>query len=1055
LAKLFRFLLFTCALCGVSLAQLANTTSLVGTVTDASGASAAGVEITATNVETNDSYRTTTADDGNYAIEFIKIGPYTVTAKQSGFQTVIKNGIVVSTNQTIRTDFTLQVGQVTEQVVVSASAPPLSTDDASIREVINRQSIAELPLSGRDPLRLATLSPGVLPGQKAANGIPPGEDFIAAGTREIQNSIALDGIATMNNLITTSPFHPSPDAIQEMEVQSGNYSAQYGAYLGAHLNLVTKTGTNELHGAVWEFFRNDVLDARNFFLSPTVAKPPLRQNQFGVEVGGPVFLPKLYNGRNKTFFMFDYEALRLRKQATALDTVLTPLMRQGNFTESPALRTANGVAFPGNIIPASAISPQALKLLQYMPQPNIPGSRTSSGLGVSNNYSAVYPNNDSFNQFLGRLDQNFGDKTRFFFRYANNDETFLTGATGPFNGTYLPVVTKNWVVGYSQTITPNMVNDIRVGRQHLTTDALNYWFTNGLTSAGTDLGIPGFRGDTAFNDPGIPTINNTGFMSLGNGGTNWIQFDTTWQGTDSFTYTRGAHTLIVGAELRKLITSRAATNDPNGRFNFTGFYTGNAAADFMLGFVQSDITAGPQVRNQVAEWRDGFFIVDNWQASRKLTLNLGLRYELPTVPYTVNGYATILNAAQTALIPSTVPQPGFPFINPTHKNFAPRFGLAYRASDKTVIRAGFGIYYNPNQTNTFTFLSSNPPFSAVTTCTATASAPITFANPSPTSACGTARIFNIITPNPNLPTPYMNQWTFGLQRGLWNSAALDIQYIGSHTVHLDRSYYNNTPLPGSSATVASRRPNQLFGDIRTIQNDEISNYEGVSVELRQRLSHGLTALVSYTWSHALDVSSDSNNGGAPQNPYNWRGDYGNANWDVRHRFVGSFTYAVPFLLNSSHPFLTQTLGGWQTNGVVTLQSGFPFNVLSPGDPANTGRSNERPNVTGPVFANCGSGHTSNCISTNFAVANLAYGNFGRNVLYGPGLYDIDFSAFKNFRIRERATIQFRSEFFNLFNTPAFNNPNATITNSNFGTITSTKNGLSDNRQIQFALKLLF
>src|SRR3954451_1088242 len=443
-AKLFRLLLFICSAEGLLAGQLASTTSLVGTVTDASGASAAGVAITATNTDTNDSYRTTTTSDGNFTIEFIKIGPYTVTAKQSGFQTIVKNGIVVSTNQTIRTDFTLQVGQVSEQVVVSASAPPLSTDDASVREVINRQSIAELPLGGRDPLRLATLSPGVLPGQKAPNGIPPGEDFIAAGTREIQNSIALDGIATMNNLITTSPFHPSPDAIQEMEVQSGNYSAQYGAYLGAHLNLVTKTGTNELHGAVWEFFRNDVLDARNFFLSPTLSKPPLRQNQFGVEIGGPVILPKLYNGRNKTFFMFDYEALRLRKQATALDTVLTPLMRQGIFTESPALRTANGVAFPGNILPATAISPQTVKLLQYMPLPNIPGTRTTTGLGVSNNYSAVYPNNDSFNQFLGRFDQNVGDKARFFFRYAHNDETFLTGATGPYNGTYLPVVTQNW-----------------------------------------------------------------------------------------------------------------------------------------------------------------------------------------------------------------------------------------------------------------------------------------------------------------------------------------------------------------------------------------------------------------------------------------------------------------------------------------------------------------------------------------------------------------------------------------------------------------------------------
>lgn len=1045
---------FLCSLflTSAALAQLANTTSLTGTVTDSAGASIQGVAVTAVNTDTNDTYRTVTNAEGNYTVEFIKVGRYNVTAKQPGFETSVRNGIVVDSNQTVRSDFSLQIGQVSQEVVVSGTTPPLSTDDASVREVVTQKSVAELPLNGRDPLRLATLSPGVLPGQKASNGIPPGEDFIAAGTREIQNSISLDGIATMNNLITTSPFHPSPDAIQEMEVQSGNYSAQYGAYLGAHLNLLTKSGTNGVHGAVWEFFRNNVLDARNFFLNPAVPKAPLRQNQFGGELGGPVFVPKLYNGRNRTFFMFDYEGLRLRKQANGLDTVLTPLMRQGIFSESStALKTVGGIAFPGNVIPTSLLSPQSLKLLQYMPLPNLPGAKTASGLGLSNNYSATFPNNDSFNQYLGRLDQNIGDKIRLFFRYANNDETYLTGATGPFNGTYLPVVTQNWVVGYTQTITPNMVNDIRVGRQHLTTNALNYWATNNLTNAGTSLGIPGFNGDTAFLDPGIPTITNTGFMTLGNGATNWLQFDTTWQGADSFTYTHGPHTVIVGAELRKLITSRSATNNPNGNFNFTGLYTGNAAADFMLGYVQSDTTAGPEIRNQVAEWRDGFFVVDNWQASKKLTLNLGLRYELPTVPYTVNGYATILNAAQTALIPSTVPSPGFSFIEPNHKDFAPRFGLAYRASERTVVRAGFGIYYNPNQTNTFTFLSSNPPFSAVISCTATLAAPITFANPSPTSACGTAKIFNIITPNPHLPTPYMNQWTFGVQQGLWNTGALDIQYIGSHTLHLDRSYYNNTPLPGPG-TVASRRPNQLFGDIRTIQNDEISNYEGVSIELRQRFSHGITALASYTWSHDLDVSTDSNGGGFPQDPYNWRADYGNANWDVRHRFVGSFTYSPPFLLTSSHTLLKETLGGWQTNGIVTLQSGFPFNVTSPGDPANTGRSSERPNVTGPVFANCGNGALTNCISTNFAVAPFAYGNFGRNVLFGPGLYNVDFSAFKNFRIKERATVQFRSEFFNLLNTPAFSNPNATITNSNFGTITSTK---SDNRQIQFALKLLF
>jgi hypothetical protein len=1005
------------------------------------------VSITAVNTATQDTYKVATNSDGNYTVAFPRIGAYRIEATHAGFQTMTKTGITVDQNQTVRTDFALQVGQVSQNIEVKATTPPISTDDASIREVVGQQAVADLPLNGRDPLQIATLTAGVLPGQKAANGIPPGEDFIGAGTREIQNSVSLDGIAIMNNLITTTPYHPSPDAIAEFEVQTGTYSAQYGAYLGAHLNLVTKSGSNDLHGALWEFFRNDTLDARNFFLSPTAPKAPLRQNQFGFELGGPVWIPKLYDGRNKTFFMIDYEGLRLIKNVTQLDTVLTPLMRQGNFSEAKQLKAVNGQTFPGNIIPPSLISPQAVKALQYMPLPNLPGT--------TSNLTASFPNNDRYNQTIDRIDQNIGNNIRLFFRYAWNNEQYLTGATSVFNQTTLPVQTRNWVVGYTQTLTPNMVNDFRIGRQHLITDALNYWYTNNLTTAGKDLGIPGFDGDVRFNDPGIPLLSNTALMSIGNGGTNWFQFDTTWQGTDSFTWTHGPHTLIFGAELRKLITSRAAVNSPNGQFNFSGGFTGLTQADFLLGIPISVITPGPELRNQVAEWRDGFFIVDNWQASKKLTLNLGLRYELPTVPYTVNGVATILNPQQTAIIPANAPVPGFKFIDPNHKNLAPRIGFAYRLNDKTVVRAGYGIYYNPNQTNTFTFLSANPPFGAIITCTSAATAPplISLSAPTPTSACGTASIFNIITPNPKLPTQYMNQWSFDLQRGLWDGAALETQYLGSHSTHLDRSYFNNTPYVPGPGTVNARRPNSLFADIRTIQNDENANYDHLAVILRQRMSHGLSMNMSYTWSHALDVTTDSNGGGAPMNPYNWRADYGNSNWDVRHRFVAQLNYSLPFFNSAPNAFVRSALGGWQTNAIVALQTGFPFNVVQSGDPANTSRNNERPNLVGTASANCGDGHLTACIDpTAFAATGFAYGNFGRNVLFGPGLYNIDFSLFKNFRIRERAAVQFRSEFFNLFNTPAFSNPNATFGTTSFGNITSTKH---DNRQIQFALKFLF
>ena len=1032
-------------------AQLANTTALVGNVVDSAGAAVAGVTIKAVNTATNDTYTVQTNSQGDYNIQFVKVGQYRLTATQSGFETITKSGIVVDYNQTVRNDFALQIGQLTQTVVVNEAPPPISTDEASIRETIPQQSVVDLPLNGRDPLQLATTTPNVLPGQKAANGVPPGEDFIGAGTREIQNSVSLDGIAITNNLITTVPYHPSPDAIQELDVQTGTYSAQYGAYLGVHLNLITKTGTNDIHGSVYEFFRNDVLDAKNFFQSASSPKAPLRQNQFGVEVGGPVFIPKLYDGRNKTFFMFDYEGLRQVKGTTSLYTVLTPKMRTGNFSEDPTqLKSVNGLSFPGNIIPASAISPQALKLLQYMPVSNLPG--------ITNNLEATYPNNDHYNQTIGRLDQNVGDRVRLFFRYAWNNEQFLVGGASVYNNTYQPTETKNWVAGYTQTLSPNMVNDFRVGYQHLVTNALNYWYVNNLTTAGTDLGIPGFTGDTTYNNPGIPYISNSaggGFSSFGASGTNWFQYDTTWQGSDSFTYTHGAHTLIFGAELRKLITSRSAVNQADGAFTFSGSFTGFAQADLLLGYAQSDQTPGPQIRNQVAEWRDGFFVVDNWQATKKLTLNLGLRYELPTVPYTTNGYATILNAAQTALIPTKTPDPGFKFIDPNHKDFAPRFGLAYRLSDKTVIRTGFGIYYNPNQTNSFTFLSVNPPFGTTTTYNSSGSIIVSLANPTAGAAHQNALSnTSIYTPNPHLPSAYMNQWSFDVQQGLWANAALDVQYIGSHTLHLDRNFYNNTPLPGSSNPVNTRRPNTLFGDIRTIQNDVISNYEALSVTLRQRMNKGLTLLASYTWSHDLDVSADSNNSGYSQDPYNWRADYGNSAQDVRHRFAGTFNYQLPFFASAQNRLLRTTLGGWQTNGIITMQTGFPFNVTATGDPANTGRSNERPNLIGPVTSNCGNSNLTNCITSmsSFAIPVLAYGNFGRDVLYGPGLYNVDFSAFKNFVFAERFNLQFRSEFFNIFNTPSFKNPTAVVGASGFGTITGT---VHDNREIQFALKLAF
>jgi hypothetical protein len=1058
-----------CLLFGASaMAQLATTTSLVGNVTDSSGSAIPNAKVTAVEKNTSDTYAMTTNEQGYYSRDFVRVGVYDITVEQQGFQKVTKSGILVSINQNVRTDFALKVGELNQSVTVQAEATAIKTDDATVSETLNTRTVADLPLNGRNPMTLAVLTPGVLLGPKSnPNGNPPGMGFIGAGTREIQNSLALDGINISNNLITNSPTRPMVETIQEVEVQTGTYSAQYGAYLGVHINMVTKSGSNQIHGAFVEFLRNQKLDARQFFTLPTptnplAKKPPLRQNQFGVEFDGPVYIPKLYNGKDKTFFMASYEGFRLVQQSTSLSNHMPANFFDGNFSQVPTASITGGTIkdpfnantpFPGNIIPTNRLSPAVQKLRQYYPASNLPG--------FASNLSVAVPQTNAYNQTGDRIDHNIGNNIRIFARAHWQSWNGFGGNQVPVNGTTTPTETINYSVGYTHTITPNLVNDLRVGRNFFKTATVNPFSTNGQTTAGTDLGIPGFNGDSIYGNPGIPDFSITGFNGFGSGGTNWYQNDSTNQLSDQISWNKGAHSIMAGLEFRRLATGRAAVNSARGIFNFNGTQTGYAPADFILGTPVSFGTAGPEIRGRVASWRDGFFVLDKWQVSRKLTLNYGIRYELPTVPYTINGNASILNPEQTQLIVAT---PGMKLIAPNHDNWAPRLGIAYRFNEKTVFRAGAGIYYNPNQTNSYTFLNTNPPWSPIFQCNWSAGLPtISLTNPFAVSAAcplpGSNSGALIVTPPGHQPTQRMNQWSASLQRQLWNGGGLEVQYLGSHAYHLDRSYYNNTPLPGPGA-VNSRRPNPLFGPIRTINNDLIANYESMSAIFRQRTAHGLQMLASYTWSHTLDVNTDSNGGGAAMNPYLWKADYGNANWDIRHRLVLSFIYDVPFFA-VQNPFLKAAFTKWQANGIITLQSGLPFNVSTGTDTANTASGGVyRPNLVHTATADCGRDHMIACIDASaFTVndlypinpTNFAYGNAGRNLLRYDGVESVDFSVFKNFPITERMRFQFRFETFGLTNHTNFGAPGSTINTSSFGNITSA----SGARNIQLGAKLFF
>ncbi len=1037
-----------------AMAQLASTTSLVGTVTDSSGATVANAKVIAVNGGTQDKYQGRSNERGDYSFLFVHVGTYTITVSANGFTTTSHSGVIVLNNQTVRVDFALPVGSTTQTVTVTGAPPPISTDDPSLSQTINNQQAATLPLNGRDPLKLGITTPGVIVGLKSNIPSAPGEDFVGAGAREVTNDISLDGVSIMDDLITNVNFKPSLDAIDEVQIETGTYPAQYGGYLGVHMNMTTKSGTNELHGTAFEYVRNDIFDARGFFQAPDTAKIPYHRNQFGGELSGPVTIPKLYHGRDKTFFMIDYEGLRQLQSTPTLGTVLTTKMRTGNFSEistpihDPLL--PGNPTFAGNVIPQQYQSPQALAMLNFLPAP--------TGSGLSNNLNTSVATNDSWDQTVDRVDENINDRTRLFFRIGYFTDAPFYGSVNPFAATPGPNTDLNFVVGYTQIVSSEMVNDFRIGRQSIGVISGNIFAGNSsLMSQAESIGIPGFQPATSnLYLEGVPSATISGYTAIASGDPTVLQ-DSTFQVNDTFSYSHKTHNIMAGFDLAKIRIDRTAVNSPLGAFTFTGQLSGSAPADFILGLPQSDTTPEPAVEGDFGEWRNDAFALDKWNITHRLTLNLGVRYEMPSAIKTLNGNASTLNANYTAVIPANAPVQGFVLVNPIWTAVAPRVGFAYRATDNWIVRGGFGIYYNPNHLNDVTLLDTNPPFSpSFNYQNSNFTAPtVTLSTPAPSSSAAPAPPTNIVNlgQNQHIKVERMNQWSLDVERALWKNAGLDVQYLGKYSYDLDGSYYINTPLPGPGA-VQARRPNQLWGTIRDINNHEAANYNAMNVVMTQRLSHGATLLVSYVWAHSLDVGPDSNST-QPMDPYNLHLDYASSNWDIRSRFVADFSYAIPFFHNTKNMLARYTLGGWSLNGIVTSQSGMPFNVTLSGDVANIGITGEqRPNVVGTLSENCGAGHRTACIASSAFATPAAYtfGDASRNIMNGPGYENFDGSVFKEFPMTERARLQLRAEFFNAFNTPSFAEPNAVFATSSFGSLTSTSN---NNRDIQFAGRIIF
>ncbi|HEU0120312.1 MAG TPA: TonB-dependent receptor, partial [Bryobacteraceae bacterium] len=1036
-------------------------------------------------------------------------------------------------NEKLRADFALQVGQVSERVEVTGAIAALKTDESSIGEVIEQKRIVELPVNGRNVGNLAILQAGVMFGARGGldgqsgggGGIPiPGQTIaiVANGQREVSQHATLDGVVATEARINTVPFSPSPEAIEEVKVFTGTYSAEYGFNSGAQLIMVMRSGTNDIHGAAYEFLRNDKLDAENYFQNyfntsaRRLPKQGIRQNQFGAVINGPVVIPKLYNGKDKTFFMFNYEGRRRRLPGAASSALLpTDEFRNGDFSQ--LLRAANpiqlvdplnGTPFAGNIIPSSRISNTAKSLLPFWEKPQVAVADPQSGF----NYTGGGIDSMDDNQYFAKGDHNFSVKDKIMGRYAMNKVSWNTYAGTSPQFSYLVLgrndnVATQWIHVFS----PAAVLETRYGYTRSKDDSFNPRANTDFNLAA--LGMDGFRVVNDGNRPltkrevGLPSINlSNGLQGLAErDGGNGFDDNQLHQIGTNLNLSFGRHNVKAGGELRRISLYRGAANVPRGAFTFTGNITGHSFAQFLLGLPSSTDTPEGLPITDVRQNRTGFYVTDDWKVSRKLTMNIGVRYEYNTMASDVQGLwrsAELQNNTWT-FVPSQI-RTTYDFYTPQKNMFMPRVGLAYRASDQWVIRAGYGMYYNVHQLNNYTILNLNPPLSgsanfnnqAQNNVLLNTTSPYTFANPFGTVNTSSLTSANVL--NRDNFQPQVNQWSFDIQRRLPLNMVINVGYIGSKTTHLDNTVELNSPDPAfntATSTLQSRRPYQFINDagvirplsrIRFLDSGGNASYHGLQTTLQKRFGNGLSFSIAHTFSKSMMEGYGRNEGdgynpNTYQNPRNRAAERGRVGFDVTHNVVSNFVYELPFF-KEGHAFTKALFGGWQTNGVLTFRTGFPMTVTQ-GAITNTANVTIRPDRVGPgsisnptvnQWFNPDDFRLVSC--SNTATPEVCrYGNAGVGILEGPGAKIVDFSLFKNFQVAERVKLQFRSEFYNLFNTPQFARPNGTLnTGTGYLPVRNSSGGLtypsqigqvrgpgaitslvSPMRQIQFGLKLLW
>lgn len=1061
---MFRIVLSILFCAAAAFAQGGESTQILGVVEDSTGAVVPGVTVTATHVATGQTRRVTTGESGTYVFALMTPGEYTVRAEREGFKTDVRSGLILQLNQKARVDFRLQVGAVSESVEVSARGVILSTDDATLGNVVEQRRVTDLPLNGRNFANLAGLMPGVIKGISSNTNQYGRKDTAIAvsanGMRENQGQVLYDGVSTAWNINNATFFRASIEAIQEFKVHAGTYSAEYGHNAGAQVEILTRPGTNQLHGALFDFVRNDNFDARNYFRPRPLSKDVLQRNQFGFVLSGPVWIPKVYNGRDKTFWMVNYEGQREKQEAASIASAIPDAFRRGDFSAlTTPLRDPQGGAFAGNQIPSNRVSPISQRYLEIHPRPNQPGN-TSNLAGVDQQINNI-------NQLFARGDHNLGSNDKLFARAAMFNYDFPTIPINYFSPVFSRITARNAVLSETHIFSPSLINEAKLGfnrnwvlRSNLRTNTNFDPESVGLTGIRAGIGANQRKLDPL--ETGYVPMAITGYLTIGDGDLlPDFNVSETWQIVDSLTWTRGVHTWKGGIDFRRLRMDRAGANVPRGQFTFNGEITGNPVADFLLGYAaQSQSPEGilpVQFRQHTYAW----YLQDEWKASRRLTLNLGVRYDYVGTVDEKNGIQRALRLDRPGgyLFPETPapPQGREPIsLYRAEKNrFWPRVGLAYRPADRWVIRAGGGIYNNANQMNNLTVFS-DPERRASNNYFWSPQNYITFANPFPSSGIAALPPINVVYISPDRVNAYNAQWSASVQRQLSESTVLEVAYVGSQASHLDNSRNLNDAPPGS-VPLQPNRAYPLWGTIRYLASDGKSYYQSLQVRGERRFSHGFSFLTSYTWAHNIDQAYGTNESlpftpGGVQNQNCFRCERANSGFDYRHRFTSSYLWSIPTPKAWRGP-AAFALGNWSFNGIVTYQSGFPFTVTQSGNRQNTGGATQRPDYVPGLNPGLADPDPSRWFNTDaFTFSVNKFGNVGRNTLRQPAMKLWDIGLFKEFPVREGQRFQFRWEVFNLWNTPQFRAPNAQLGAANFGQITAT---WLDSRQMQFALKYLF